>query len=292
MSFTTEQIAQLSAPLQRAHVKTRRQAGRELSYIEAWKAIEEANRIFGFGDWSSETIECRCVAEKERQIGKDQYIKQGYGVSYIARVRVTVSALGERIVREGVGAGHGIDADLGQAHESAIKEAESDARKRALMTFGNPFGLALYDKSQENVTDDNGTPAPEQRTARQEAAPAARETPPPVDPKAEALARREAARTREADIAESKRKEAVSIYQTLLARIDKFALDLEAGRPLGELRTDWKAWLQTVKTSAGRLVDDQRAHLRTECEAFDDMLRKAEAHTSGANAETGEREAA
>ena len=26
--------------------------------------------------------------------------------------------------------------------------------KRALMTFGNPFGLALYDKSQENVADE------------------------------------------------------------------------------------------------------------------------------------------
>jgi hypothetical protein len=29
--------------------------------------------------------------------------------------------------REGSGAGHGIDVDLGQAHESAIKEAETDA---------------------------------------------------------------------------------------------------------------------------------------------------------------------
>ena len=42
-----------------------------------------------------------------------------------------------------------IDADLGQAHESAIKEAETDSMGRALMTLGNPFGLALYDKQQE-----------------------------------------------------------------------------------------------------------------------------------------------
>jgi DNA repair and recombination protein RAD52 len=34
-----------------------------------------------------------------------------------------------------------------------LKEAETDAMKRALMTFGNPFGLALYDKTQENVVD-------------------------------------------------------------------------------------------------------------------------------------------
>jgi hypothetical protein len=39
----------------------------------------------------------------------------------------------------------------GEAHESAIKEAETDAMKRALSTFGNPFGLALYDKEQQNV---------------------------------------------------------------------------------------------------------------------------------------------
>jgi hypothetical protein len=56
------------------------------------------------------------------------------------------------VVREGSGAGHGIDVDLGQAHESALKEAETDAMKRALMTFGNPFGLALYDKAQRQVS--------------------------------------------------------------------------------------------------------------------------------------------
>lgn len=58
-----------------------------------------------------------------------------------------------QLIREGSGAGHGIDADLGQAHESALKEAETDAMKRALMTFGNPFGLALYDKQQRQVID-------------------------------------------------------------------------------------------------------------------------------------------
>jgi DNA repair and recombination protein RAD52 len=57
------------------------------------------------------------------------------------------------VTREGLGAGHGIDVDVGQAHESAIKEAETDAMKRALMTFGNPFGLALYDKEQANVAE-------------------------------------------------------------------------------------------------------------------------------------------
>jgi DNA repair and recombination protein RAD52 len=135
----------LEAPLNRAHVKQREQSGRKLSYVEGWHAIAEANRIFGFGDWTRETVEIKCVAERERKIGGAQ--RDGWGVSYIAKVRVVVAG----VIREGVGAGHGIDVDLGLAHESAIKEAETDAMKRALMTFGNPFGLALYDKEQSNV---------------------------------------------------------------------------------------------------------------------------------------------
>lgn len=141
--FSPEQISALSAKLDASHVKERQQAGRKLSYIEGWHAIAEANRIFGFDAWTRETLDIRMVAERERSVSSGQ----GWGVSYVARVRVTVGG----IIREGIGAGHGIDRDLGLAHESAIKEAETDAMKRALMTFGNPFGLALYDKTQENV---------------------------------------------------------------------------------------------------------------------------------------------
>ena len=39
----------------------------------------------------------------------------------------------------------------GQAHELALKSAETDATKRALATFGNPFGLALYDREQVGI---------------------------------------------------------------------------------------------------------------------------------------------
>ena len=152
--FTPEQIKELNAQLIRSNVKERKQAGRSLSYIEGWHAIAEANRIFGFGDWTRETLEMRSVSEQHRMIGPQQ--KPGWGVSYVAKVRVTVHG----VVREGYGTGHGIDVDLGLAHESAIKEAETDAMKRALMTFGNPFGLALYDKEQANVCNEPPVPAP------------------------------------------------------------------------------------------------------------------------------------
>lgn len=155
--FTDTQKAALAADLDRKAVRQRAQAGRQLSYIEGWHAIAEANRIFGFDGWTRETVELRAVTESPRKIGKDERQRDGWAVSYIAKVRITVFAGDMLITREGAGSGHGIDVDLGQAHESALKEAETDAMKRALMTFGNPFGLALYDKGQTHVSD---APAP------------------------------------------------------------------------------------------------------------------------------------
>jgi DNA recombination protein Rad52 len=153
--FTAEQVAALAAPLDRAKVKQREQGRGRVSYLEGWQVIAEANRIFGFDGWQRQTIAVHCVAQAERLIGREQ--KPGWGVTYIARVRVTVAVHGGTpLIREGSGAGHGIDVDLGQAHESALKEAETDAMKRALMTFGNPFGLALYDKAQRQVSNAAG----------------------------------------------------------------------------------------------------------------------------------------
>jgi DNA repair and recombination protein RAD52 len=144
MTFSTDQHEMLTAPLDKARVATREQGGKTLSYIEAWHAIAEANRIFGFGQWDRETVELR-------QLGEPRDVSGKMRVGYSARVRITVRAGDSVIVREGCGFGSGIDKDTDQAHESALKEAESDAMKRALMTFGNPFGLALYDKTQANV---------------------------------------------------------------------------------------------------------------------------------------------
>lgn len=154
--FTDAQNEALSADLSSQVVKTRSQSGRNLSYIEGWWAIRELNRIFGFDAWHQEITEIKCVSERPRKVGRDQ--RDGWSVSYTARIRLTVNGLNSEcqlisVSREGVGAGHGIDVDCGLAHESAIKEAATDAMKRAAMTFGNPFGLALYDKEQRSVVD-------------------------------------------------------------------------------------------------------------------------------------------
>ena len=139
-------IDELKKPLDPRHVASRSQGGGQVSYIEGWHAIAEANRIFGFDGWDRETVEII-------QLGEPYQNKNGNNVvNYRAKVRIktTAESCGV-VVREGCGFGQGIDRDLGQAHESALKEAETDAMKRALMTFGNPFGLALYDKSRANV---------------------------------------------------------------------------------------------------------------------------------------------
>ncbi len=71
---------------------------------------------------------------------------------YSTKVRITVRAGGTVTVREGIGTGIGRSSSPEVAHEIALKAAETDATKRALATFGNSFGLALYDKDQSQVT--------------------------------------------------------------------------------------------------------------------------------------------
>ena len=142
MTFTKEQTEQLNQPIDPKVVAFRQQGSMQLAYLESWYVINEANRIFGFDGWQSETVQLDCVQSDE------------FCVTYIAKVRVTIGD----VIREGVGAGHGKgkSVNLGDKHESAVKEAESDARKRAFMQFGSQFGLSLYDRTKawKNVKKD------------------------------------------------------------------------------------------------------------------------------------------
>jgi len=133
---------ELSKPLDRSHVSVRQQSGMSLSYIEGHHAIREANRIFGFDGWSY-SIHSLSLTD----CGKNT--KGNHIVS--AQAIVIVSAIG--VTRQDVGYGTGIGRDIASANESAGKEAVTDAMKRALRTFGDPFGNALYDKQQKHVAD-------------------------------------------------------------------------------------------------------------------------------------------
>jgi DNA recombination protein Rad52 len=141
MGFSAKQVKSLRRNLDHRSVRTREANGRELSYIEGWYAISEANRIFGFDGWSRETVESRCVLAREN--------RGSFLAIYIARVRISVFADGATIVREGHGSGEGHGPSPGEVHDTALKAAETDATKRALATFGRPFGLELYRKEKK-----------------------------------------------------------------------------------------------------------------------------------------------
>jgi DNA recombination protein Rad52 len=144
MAFTDEQREALKAKLRVRHVRSRLSNGATIPYVEGWHVIAEANRIFGYDCWDRTTWSPRCVW-RETQRGQTVCF-------YTAKVRITVTAGGSTIVRDGIGTGTGRSTAPELAHEMAMKAAETDATKRALATFGNPFGLALYDKNKMQVT--------------------------------------------------------------------------------------------------------------------------------------------
>ena len=152
MGFSEKQVQALRRSLNARHVRTREANGRELSYIEGWYVISEANRIFGFDAWSRETVETRCVLAREN--------RGSFVAVYVAKVRITVHADGATIVREGHGSGEGRGTSPGEVHDIALKAAETDATKRALATFGKPFGLELYRKDKKGILEHSPTLQP------------------------------------------------------------------------------------------------------------------------------------
>lgn len=131
---------QLKAPLDPAAIKPPPQ-GKFGEYVDGLHVIREANRIFGFNGWSYEVTRLEMVSRVEA-------VNNNIRVGYLCAVKVSVDG----VYREGtaVGNGAGKPDNEADAHESAVKEAETDALKRALRSFGNTFGLALYDKDKGN----------------------------------------------------------------------------------------------------------------------------------------------
>ena len=142
--FSAKQLSALRRKLARQNVHSREVDGRSIDYVEGWFAIAQANAIFGFDGWDREMTHFERLYERSRN--------DRTNCGYVARIRVRVRAGESIVVREGTGWGTASAANPADAHERAIKAAETDATKRALATFGNRFGLGLYDKEQNGVT--------------------------------------------------------------------------------------------------------------------------------------------
>ena len=152
MGFSDNQLGALRRAVSARHVRTRVADGRTLSYVEGWFAIAQANQIFGFDGWDRETIDAKCVQSREAH--------GSCSVLYTVRVRITVRSAEGAVVREGFGTGQGRGRDLGEAHDLALKAAETDATKRALVTFGKAFGLALYAEPGRRRAEGAVSPSP------------------------------------------------------------------------------------------------------------------------------------
>lgn len=143
--FDEQQNKDLAKELENTRIKSRSKGEVDLFYLESFDVIDTANRIFGYGKWSYNipTLE---------QVSQESNENQNIVICYKAIVVVKISDAKHEhhISREDVGFGTGIAKSLADSHESAAKEAVTDALKRSLRSFGNQFGNSLYDKSKQH----------------------------------------------------------------------------------------------------------------------------------------------
>lgn len=144
MPLTDEQWALLDEPLD-PRLGTYRKAdkGRDVSYLEGYQVIAQANRIFGFDGWGYS------VDRLDQSVMAD-----GSGMLYWCLVTVTVEGcpprqdIGCHVIRNTVDQDGKVKDNVNNPdqHDLARKSAVTDALKRAFRSFGDQFGNSLYDK--------------------------------------------------------------------------------------------------------------------------------------------------
>lgn len=147
MTFTDEQVKELLKPIEPARVG---KDGKGFSHVEAWDIRKRMNQIFGFGGWSADVSEMVLVAEKETTTKQG---KPAWYVVYRAQCTVTVGdSFSDGCQYTEWAAGDATNPTLADAHDQAIKTAESQAFKRACVNLGDQFGLSLYKNGSTEAT--------------------------------------------------------------------------------------------------------------------------------------------
>lgn len=147
MKLTPQQYATLLKPLPKHRVSSRQQGGMSLSYLEAWDVKAHLIRLFGFGGWSADVISAELVFEDQDDKGRWQV---GYKVIMRLRIDSTEGDLFGDTTYTEAAVGSATLPQRGEAHDMAVKTAESDALKRAAINLGTQFGLSLYDGGNRN----------------------------------------------------------------------------------------------------------------------------------------------
>ncbi|MFF3398283.1 Rad52/Rad22 family DNA repair protein [Streptomyces sp. NPDC002659] len=119
------------------------------AHVQQWDVRRFLLRVFGFGGYDTELVSIDCVREIQIPAGKDNYGNDKFRWTVVYRVhqRLTVKDIHGRPIAtfDGVATGDAQNQpSLGDAHDGAVKEADSQSLKRAAVNLGDAFGLSLY----------------------------------------------------------------------------------------------------------------------------------------------------
>jgi len=137
----------LNKPLPKKAIKQREGGrGKMLDYLEGWWVKQNANRIFGINNWSYEPLweSMKHIELPEYKNRKGELKKTGL---YTVFVKLIVTVGEKEIVKSDIGSTQYYGEE---SKEMAIKGCVTDALKRCFASFGEQFGLLLYDKGHSN----------------------------------------------------------------------------------------------------------------------------------------------
>lgn len=160
MRLTQAQIDTLMKDLHPGRVKSRKQGGANLSYLEAYDVKAMLIRVFGFGGFDAEVINTQVLEINRNAEAKDSKGQTYTQIEALATSTVKLTIHAEPYVNPASDTGDLIYADdvtyietaaasqkgrdVGEVVDFAIKTASSDALKRAAIYLGTQFGLSLY----------------------------------------------------------------------------------------------------------------------------------------------------
>jgi recombination DNA repair RAD52 pathway protein len=120
------------------------------SHLPAYDVEAHLTRIFGFEGWDRKMTDLWLISEeREHYKGKAGEDKQGWTVTYGCRLTLILRDPHGNTVKEVDGCATGSANHLplkGDAHDFAMKNADSYALKRCAKALGDQFGLSLYNK--------------------------------------------------------------------------------------------------------------------------------------------------
>lgn len=128
----------------------------KFSYLEAWDVKAMLIRVFGFGGFSADVVTADLMFQLPP--GEPEGSKN-WDIGYRVILQLSIPQLNCTYTEAAIGTAH--LPDIGEAHDMAIKTAESDALKRAAIYLGTQYGLGLYsDGSTRDVVGVAGIPVP------------------------------------------------------------------------------------------------------------------------------------